>query len=93
MDYNLQDCQRQRVVEIAREWVGTPYHTGARIKGAGADCLTLLAEVYAEAGIIERVAAGIFSVLIVGDHFFYIYTRKCFRGLIYSGNSQARNYP
>jgi cell wall-associated NlpC family hydrolase len=27
----------------------------ARVKGAGVDCLTLLAEVYAEAGLVERV--------------------------------------
>jgi cell wall-associated NlpC family hydrolase len=50
--------QRQRVVNVARSWLSTPYHTGARIKGrnGGIDCLTLLAEVFAEAGLVEKVA-------------------------------------
>lgn len=47
---------RQRVVAVARGWTGTPYHAGGRVKGAGADCLTLLAEVYAEAGLVPRVS-------------------------------------
>jgi len=46
--------QRARVVAVAHSWLGTPYHTGARLKGAGVDCLTLLAEVFAEAGLIAR---------------------------------------
>jgi cell wall-associated NlpC family hydrolase len=45
----------QRIIEAAHTWLGTPYHTGARVKGAGVDCLTLLAEVYTEAGVIPRV--------------------------------------
>lgn len=49
------DERRQRVVEVARSWLGTRYHHHARVKGAGADCLTLLAEVYHEAGIIGKV--------------------------------------
>jgi cell wall-associated NlpC family hydrolase len=50
--------QRQRVVSVARSWLGTPYHTGARVKGrsGGVDCLTLLAEVYAEAGLVGHIA-------------------------------------
>src|ERR1700733_1848357 len=49
--------QRQRVVSVARSWLGTPYHTGGRVKGnqGGIDCLTLLAEVFAEAGLVDRV--------------------------------------
>lgn len=47
--------QRQRVVRVARSWLGTPYHTGARVKRAGIDCLTLLAEVFTEAGITPRI--------------------------------------
>ena len=45
---------RERVVEEARAWLLTPYHHMARIKGAGVDCLTLLAEVYERAGIIPH---------------------------------------
>lgn len=48
--------QRQRVVAIAHEWLGTPYRHAARVKGHGADCLTLLAEIFAEAGLVEKVA-------------------------------------
>lgn len=51
----MQDKKRARVIEVAHTWIGTSYHIGGRIKGAGADCLTLLAEVYAEAGIVGAV--------------------------------------
>lgn len=50
-----EQAARARIVEVARNWLGTSYHTGGRVKGAGADCLTLLAEVYAEAGIVAPV--------------------------------------
>lgn len=46
---------RSKVLAVARTWLGTPYHPGGRVKGAGCDCLTLLAEVYAEAGVLPRV--------------------------------------
>jgi cell wall-associated NlpC family hydrolase len=46
---------RARVVCIARSFLGTPYHSHGRKKGVGVDCLTLLAEVYTEAGLIEPV--------------------------------------
>ena len=44
-----------RVLAVARTWIGTPYHPGGRVKGAGCDCLTLLAEVYSEAGVLPRI--------------------------------------
>src|SRR5215471_11779007 len=47
--------QRQAVLAEAIEWLQTPYHHAARVKGAGVDCLTLLAEVYERAGIIPHV--------------------------------------
>lgn len=37
-----------RAVEIAREWIGTPYCHQASTKGAGADCLGLLRGVWRE---------------------------------------------
>lgn len=48
------EAQRQAVVAEAREWIGTPYHSAGRVKGrdGGADCLTLIILVYANAGII-----------------------------------------
>ena len=49
------DPRRDFVVAEAESWLRTPYHHMARIKGAGADCLTLLAEVYEKAGVIPHV--------------------------------------
>lgn len=46
---------RERVVMLAHEWLGTPYHTGAMVKGAGVDCLTLLAVVFAEAELVGKI--------------------------------------
>jgi cell wall-associated NlpC family hydrolase len=51
MDY---DIARQAVIQEARSWVGTPYHHAGQVKGAGVDCLTLLACVFAGAGMIEK---------------------------------------
>src|SRR5262249_7468999 len=53
--------QRAAVIAAARSWVGTPYHHHGRVKGVGADCATLLAEVYAEAGLRPRVELGYYS--------------------------------
>lgn len=39
---------RERVVDAARGWLGTPYHHQAAVKGAGCDCLGLIRGVYAE---------------------------------------------
>ena len=44
--------ERSRVVRIAREYIGTAYHPHGRKKGVGVDCLTLLACVYEDAGLI-----------------------------------------
>ena len=41
---------RQAVVAEAKEWIGTPFHHAARVKGHGVDCLMLLTEVYERAG-------------------------------------------
>lgn len=45
---------RRRVVEVARSWIGTPFHHVAGVKGVGVDCAHFLARVYEEAGVIER---------------------------------------
>lgn len=37
---------QERVVEIAREWIGTPYRHQASVKGAGTDCLGLIRGVW-----------------------------------------------
>lgn len=46
---------RQRVLQEALSWVGTPWVHAARVKGAGVDCGQFLAEVYQRAGVRERV--------------------------------------
>ncbi len=47
-----EESLRVRIIAVADSWLGTPYHPMGRVKGVGVDCLTLLAEVYAEAGLI-----------------------------------------
>jgi NlpC/P60 family putative phage cell wall peptidase len=52
---NRADGPRAAVVAEAESWIGTPYHHAARVKGAGCDCLTLLAEVFERAGVIAPI--------------------------------------
>lgn len=53
--------QRASVVAIAHSWLRTPYIHMGRVKGAGCDCATLLAEVYHEAGLIPRIELAYYS--------------------------------
>lgn len=46
--------QRQAVIKEAREWIRTPYHSNARLKGIGCDCLTILSGVWENVSLIER---------------------------------------
>ena len=43
---------RQKIVNEAYSWIGTPYHHRARVKGGGVDCAQLLAAVYGDCGLI-----------------------------------------
>lgn len=52
---NTEDLERSKIVEIAKTFLRTPYHHMGRVKGAGVDCLTLLVEVYREAGLIPKI--------------------------------------
>jgi cell wall-associated NlpC family hydrolase len=45
---------RESAVDVARSWVMTPYVLGGRVKSAGCDCGTLLAEWAIECGICTR---------------------------------------
>lgn len=45
---------RQQVVEIAKTWLGTPYHHEAGVKGAGADCAIFPINVAQEAGMMPK---------------------------------------
>src|SRR5579884_3831845 len=47
---------RIEIVNIARSWLGTPYHHMGRIKGVGVDCAMFPLEVYREAGLIGDIA-------------------------------------
>ncbi len=44
---------RAAVVAGAREWVGTPYHHMADVKGVGCDCAMLLVRVYVDLELVE----------------------------------------
>ena len=46
---------RDRVDAVAREWLGTPFHDNAEVKGrqGGVDCARLLKCVMTEAGLID----------------------------------------
>lgn len=46
---------RNRVLKIARSWVGTPWEHQARLKGVGVDCAQYLCAVFEEAGLIPHV--------------------------------------
>lgn len=39
---------RDDIVAAARRWMGTPYHHGARLHGAGVDCAQLLVAVFVD---------------------------------------------
>lgn len=43
---------RADVVAQAREWIGTPFHHQARLKGVGVDCIGLVIGVARELGIV-----------------------------------------
>lgn len=55
-------CQpREAMVLEAMSWIGTPYVHGARVKGAGCDCATLIAECLIAAGFAMREDLGVYS--------------------------------
>ena len=53
--FESEEQERANVCEIARTWLGTPYHHRARLKGIGVDCGQLIAAVFEEAGLIPPV--------------------------------------
>lgn len=57
LDVRTEEEQRDDVDRVAREWVGTPYHEGALVKGrnGGTDCAMLLRGVYHESGLIPAI--------------------------------------
>jgi cell wall-associated NlpC family hydrolase len=55
---------REDVISELRDWLGTPYHHAARVKGAGVDCLMLLLEVYGRAGVFARMGVDAAAIAI-----------------------------
>lgn len=53
-------AERDRVVAEAVSWLDTPFHHGARVKGAGVDCAQLLIAVFHAAGITPIVDPGFY---------------------------------
>lgn len=43
---------RAAIVKEARSWIGTNYHLGAGVKGAGVDCALLILRAYQHCGIV-----------------------------------------
>jgi cell wall-associated NlpC family hydrolase len=75
---------REDAVALARSWVGTPYVLGGRIRGAGCDCATLLAEYLIEIGAVGReqlTDLGLYS----GDWFHHANSERYLRGLMRFG--------
>jgi cell wall-associated NlpC family hydrolase len=54
---------RARIDQVAREWIGTPYHDHATVKGiqGGCDCATLMQRVFVEAGFVKDFEIGHYS--------------------------------
>ena len=46
--------RQEKLVEKAREWLGTPYRHCCKVKGRGADCALLVVGVYEELEIIDN---------------------------------------
>jgi cell wall-associated NlpC family hydrolase len=53
---------RQRIVNEAREWVGTPYRHFSSVKGSGADCGLFIMKVYENVGLINYVQPAFYPV-------------------------------
>lgn len=47
--------ERELVVKVAKSYCGTPYRSHGMIKGVGVDCLTFLACVYQDAGLVRNI--------------------------------------
>jgi cell wall-associated NlpC family hydrolase len=47
--------QRDKFVAAAMTYIGTPYHSEGRVRGAGVDCATLLACAAEDAGLTSSV--------------------------------------
>jgi cell wall-associated NlpC family hydrolase len=46
--------KRTEIIEVAKSWIGTPFHDKSAIKGVGVDCAMFLCEVFKETGFVEK---------------------------------------
>jgi hypothetical protein len=49
---------REEAIVVARSWLNTPYRLGGRVKGAGCDCGSIIAEYLIEIGRCTREELG-----------------------------------
>ena len=49
---------RTAIVAEACAWTRTPFHHGARVRGAGVDCANLLIAVYSAVGLMPAIDTG-----------------------------------
>lgn len=59
---NTEEKQRNKIIEIAKQYINTPYHECGMIKGVGVDCGSFIACVFNEAGLIPKIQLGNYSV-------------------------------
>lgn len=91
------EMSRRAAVAIARSWLRTPYVLGGRVKGAGCDCATLLAEYLIEIGATTEAALieigfyreGGTSHRFSSDWFCHSSTEHYLRGLMHFGKLVA----
>lgn len=46
--------EREQIIAAARDWLGTPYHHAARIKGHGVDCGQLIIAAFIDSGAVDH---------------------------------------
>jgi len=52
---------RERIVTLARGWLGTPYHHRASLRGGGCDCIGLIAGIWRELYGSEPQSPGAYT--------------------------------
>lgn len=56
-----EETERAAVVAAARGYIGTKYHSNAKLKGVGVDCATLIALVFTESGVKPPIEVAHYS--------------------------------
>lgn len=78
----LEECivnaSRRAVVREAETWLHTPYHLGGRVKGAGCDCYTFIAETMIACNMIVSEHLPIYA----GDWWAHISDEQYLRRLM-----------